>query len=123
MALSFFRRQGSVLFIGDAYLVKRSSIPQGEGVGKIQEFGLDGRKLHGCTERGLVSKKKTGTRRAAVFLKSVLGQGLLDALFGKARACRSALAGLELGIALADHIQRALALHDLAVCVAALHRG
>ena len=24
--------------------VKRSSIPQGEGVGKIQEFGLDGRK-------------------------------------------------------------------------------
>ena len=69
--------------------------------------------------KGLGQQKKTGTRRAAVFLKSVLGQGLLDALFGKARA----LAGLELGIALADHIQRALALHDLAVCVAALHRG
>ena len=36
--------------------------------------------------KGLGQQKKTGTRRAAVFLKSVLGQGLLDALFGKARA-------------------------------------
>ena len=60
---------------------------------------------------------------AAVFLKSVLGQGLLDALLGKTRTCRGALAGFKLGIALANHIQRALALHDLAVCVAALHRG
>ena len=73
--------------------------------------------------KGLGQQKKTGTRRAAVFLKSVLGQGLLDALLGKTRTCRGALAGFKLGIALANHIQRALALHDLAVCVAALHRG
>ena len=73
--------------------------------------------------KGLCQQKKTGTRRAAVFLKSVLGQGLLDALLGKTRTCRGALAGFKLGIALANHIQRALALHDLAVCVAALHRG
>ncbi len=53
--------------------------------------------------KGLGQQKKTGTRRAAVFLKSVLGQGLLNALFGKARACRSALAGLELGIAKTFH--------------------
>ena len=63
----FIRRQGSVLFVGDANLVQRSSISQGEGVGKIQEFGLDGRKLHGCTERGLVSKKRPapGGRRSS----------------------------------------------------------
>ena len=63
----FIRRQGSVLFVGDANLVQRSSISQGEGVGKIQEFGLDGRKLHGCTERGLLSKKRPapGGRRSS----------------------------------------------------------
>jgi len=73
--------------------------------------------------KGLGQQKKTGTRRAAVFLKSVLGQGLLDALFGKARACRSAPGGPGSWGGLLGHIQRALALHDLAVCVAALHRG
>ncbi len=46
---------------------------------------------------------------------------LLDAFFAEARAGSRALAGFELGVALADDIERTLALHDLAVCVAALH--
>ena len=46
---------------------------------------------------------------------------LLHALFAEARAGSGTLASLELRIALADDIERALALHDLAVSVAALH--
>lgn len=47
--------------------------------------------------------------------------GLLNALLAEARAGGGTLTSLELGVALADDIERALALHDLAVSVAALH--
>ena len=49
--------------------------------------------------------------------------GLLNALLAQAGAGGRALASLELGIALADDVQRTLALHDLAISVAALHGG
>ena len=43
-----------------------------------------------------------------------------QALLRKAGADGRALAGLELRVGLADHVDRALALHDLAIGVAAL---
>ena len=46
---------------------------------------------------------------------------LLHALLAEASAGRRALTSLELGVALADHVERALALHDLAISVTALH--
>ena len=46
---------------------------------------------------------------------------LLHALLAEAGAGRRALTSLELGIALADHVERTLALHDLAVSMTALH--
>lgn len=57
------------------------------------------------------------------FLHKRLGTALLEALLGKAGARSGALAGLELRVGLADHIHGALALHDLAVGVAALGGG
>ena len=49
--------------------------------------------------------------------------GLFNALLAQASAGGRALASLELGVALADDVQRTLALHDLAISVAALHGG
>ena len=49
------------------------------------------------------------------------GRGLLHALLAEASAGCSPLTGLELGVALADDVERTLALHDLAICVTALH--
>lgn len=46
---------------------------------------------------------------------------LLNALLAQAGSGSRALTSLELGIALADDVEGALALHDLAVSVAALH--
>ena len=46
-----------------------------------------------------------------------------EALLGKARAWCSTLAGLELWIGLADHIDSAFALHDLTIGVTALGGG
>ncbi len=46
---------------------------------------------------------------------------LLHPFFAEARAGGSALTSLELRIAFADNVERTLALHDLAVGVAALH--
>ena len=48
-------------------------------------------------------------------------KSLLNALLAEACAGRRALTSLELGIALADHVERTLALHDLAVSMTALH--
>ena len=55
--------------------------------------------------------------------RRIAGDGvkLLHALLAEARAGRRALTSLELGVALADHVERALALHDLAISVTALH--
>ena len=47
----------------------------------------------------------------------------LDTLLAEAGAGGSALASLELRVALADHVKRALALHDLAISMASLHGG
>jgi hypothetical protein len=47
------------------------------------------------------------------------GKELLHSLLGEARTFGGTLAGLELGIAFADHIQRTTALHHLAIGVAA----
>ena len=49
--------------------------------------------------------------------------GLFNALLAQASAGGRALASLELGVALADNIERTLALHDLAISVATLHGG
>ena len=49
--------------------------------------------------------------------------GLFNALLAQASAGGRALASLELGVALADDVQRTLTLHDLAISVAALHGG
>ena len=49
--------------------------------------------------------------------------GSLDTLLAETSASRGALASLKLGVALADNVERSLALHDLAVSVAALHGG
>ncbi len=46
-----------------------------------------------------------------------------EALFREACAGGSALAGLEFRVRLADHIDRALAFHDLAISVTALGGG
>lgn len=46
---------------------------------------------------------------------------LLHTLFTEARSFGGTLAGLELGVALTDDVEGALALDDLAVFVAALH--
>ena len=46
---------------------------------------------------------------------------LLHALFAEAGAFGGSLAGLELRVALADDIERAFTLHDLAVFVALFH--
>ena len=46
-----------------------------------------------------------------------------ESLFGEAGAGRGTLAGLEFRIRLADHIDRALAFHDLAISVTALGGG
>ena len=48
---------------------------------------------------------------------------LLNALLAQASAGGRALASLELGIALANDVERTLALHDLAISVATLHGG
>ncbi len=47
--------------------------------------------------------------------------GSLNPFFAEACAGSGPLASLELGVALADDVERTLALHDLAICVAALH--
>ena len=72
-------------------------------------------KRPGCADSGLLSVNYP--RRKAV------GDGvkLLHALLAEARTGRRALTSLELGVALADHVERALALHDLAISVTALH--
>lgn len=46
---------------------------------------------------------------------------LLHTFFAEAGAFGGSLAGLELRVALADDIERALTLHDLAVFVALFH--
>lgn len=46
---------------------------------------------------------------------------LLHTFFAHAGACCRALTSFELGIALADNVQRAFALHDLTIGVTALH--
>ena len=46
---------------------------------------------------------------------------LLDAFFAETCSLGSSLAGLELGVALANDIEGALALDDLAVFMALLH--
>ena len=49
------------------------------------------------------------------------GVKLLHALLAEARTGCRTLTSLELGVALADHVERAFALHDLAISVTALH--
>ena len=56
-------------------------------------------------------------------MQSPSRQFLLNALLAEAGAGCRALTSLELGIALADDVERTLALHDLAISVAALHGG
>ncbi len=58
------------------------------------------------------------------FYKKVYDGGfLLNALLAEASSRCCALTSLELGVALADDVECAFALHDLAVCVTALHGG
>ena len=52
-----------------------------------------------------------------------LSVSVLETLLGKTGARSGALAGLELRVGLADHVDGALALHDLTVGVAALGGG
>ena len=73
------------------------------------------RKKTGVTDTGLLSVKLPDVSRDGV--------KLLHALLAEASAGRRALTSLELGVALADHVERALALHDLAISVTALHGG
>ena len=64
--------------------------------------------------------------KKAAALAAFLENGMeirLQTLLGKAGARSGALAGLELRVGLADHIDRALAFHDLAIGVAALGGG
>lgn len=54
--------------------------------------------------------------------RTCLRKGRLEAFLRQASAWGRALAGLELRVGFADHVDRALALHDLAVGVTALGR-
>lgn len=72
------------------------------------------------------AKKRTGVTNTPVsFLlpRMQSATGLFNALLAQASAGSGALASLELGVALADDVQRTLTLHDLAISVAALHGG
>ena len=72
------------------------------------------------------AKKRTGVTNTPVsFLlpRMQSATGLFNALLAQASAGSGALASLELGVALADDVERTLTLHDLAISVAALHGG
>ena len=72
------------------------------------------------------NKKRTGVCLYSGLLFScvrISRAGLLNTLLAQARAGSRALTSLELGVALADDVERTLALHNLAISVAALHRG
>ena len=73
-----------------------------------------------------INEKRTGVSQRTGLLFSVRGEsapGLLNTLLAQASAGSRALTSLELGVALADDVERPLALHNLAISVAALHRG
>ena len=53
--------------------------------------------------------------------KPLLRCELLHSFFAEASSLGCALTGFELGVALADNIERAFALHDLTVFVALFH--
>lgn len=65
----------------------------------------------------IVSKKTCFSQREVFFEK------LLNTLLAQARAGRSALTSLELGVAFANNIEGSFALDHLAVGVASLHGG
>ena len=67
-----------------------------------------------ATRRSLFSKKLSSLGEA---------QGLLQALLRKAGASRCTLAGLELRIRFADHVNGSFAFHDLAISVTAFCGG
>ena len=84
---------------------------------------LDAMTLWKCLE--LKTKKDRGHQHAGLLSHAAdaIRNGLLNALLAQAGAGGRALASLELGVALADNIERTLALHDLAISVATLHGG
>ena len=73
----------------------------------------------------LKTKKDRGHQHAGLLsrIAGMIRAGLLNTLLAQASAGGRALASLELGVALADNIERTLALHDLAISVATLHGG
>jgi len=62
------------------------------------------------------SPKKDDRKKSGLMEKS-------QTLLRKAGAGSRSLAGLELRVRLADHIDRSFAFHDLAICVTALGGG
>ena len=120
--ITLIRSQGPISLVGKLHVRQGFAVVKGETADR-ENLCANG-VLHICCG-GAENEKRTGvcTHRSPFSTCGCAAGGLLNTLLAQARAGSRALTSLELGVALADDVERTLTLHDLAISVAALHGG